>query len=666
MSRRSARLVSGGYYQSDEDSDSSSVTTISYRESPLRVFKKKPGGTRKASTRTSSRANSNVSSVSTAEPSATERTNQGPEQYQGPTPEPAQGGSSIQMVLYNPTPAPTARPALTPARGRSRTPTPCPDAPPESSLPSGSLGPFRAGGLQGSYSRLLNQASVDSSGYSSAEGPHRRPTTTTSPTHPAPRTPSGEPASPPGGTGTSKAHSSSRSYSYYTDRLLRPGMRTLIGGVLLLALLFLCVYLLVPLLVSLTLHPTTTKATGPGLTTITTPPVSLTTPPPPALPPSSSPPHHQATPPPASPLHHQATAPPPLNHPAPQPCSVPPAPAALDPLLVSAAVDHKMQNVLEELLQKQENLHSLGEARLRAELQVLRARLEELGTAGQQSLEAEVDRLSRLLARHQADADGARTAMALRVRALETTNTQLSEELSSIQKRPAPAPCPVPEPPAPQDQSLLSPQLQHALEEWLADRIQEHELSASGSCTDCNRPMADKMADFALESQGASVVSTRCSETYSIGTACVTLFGFPLWYPSESPRTVIQGYAVLLPGRCWAFRGVQGTLVLALSHPVAISHVTLDHLPRYSAPTGRIDSAPRDFQVYGMQDTLDEATLLGNFTYDQEGESAQTFTIPESSSMAFRHVELRVLSNWGHMTYTCIYRFRVHGKMADA
>ena len=89
------------------------------------------------------------------------------------------------------------------------------------------------------------------------------------------------------------------------------------------------VYLLVPLLVSLTLHPTTTKATGPGLTTITTPPVSLTTPPPPALPPSSSPPHHQATPPPASPLHHQATAPPPLNHPAPQPCSVPPAPAAL-------------------------------------------------------------------------------------------------------------------------------------------------------------------------------------------------------------------------------------------------------------------------------------------------------------------------------------------------
>ncbi|KAG7252518.1 hypothetical protein CRUP_033943, partial [Coryphaenoides rupestris] len=119
---------------------------------------------------------------------------------------------------------------------------------------------------------------------------------------------------------------------------------------------------------------------------------------------------------------------------------------------------------------------------------------------------------------------------------------------------------------------------------------------------------------------------------------------------------------------CWAFRGARGTLALSLSHPVTLSHVTLDHLPRYSAPTGRIDSAPRDFQVYGMQEeaTQEEGTLLGSFSYDQEGESTQTFQIPESpsSSLVYRHVELRVLSNWGHMTYTCVYRFRVHGKMA--
>lgn len=112
-------------------------------------------------------------------------------------------------------------------------------------------------------------------------------------------------------------------------------------------------------------------------------------------------------------------------------------------------------------------------------------------------------------------------------------------------------------------------------------------LADKGGCSDCGRPVADKMPDFALETQGqkpvhdtqstlasstasllllsllllssllffsvfcwfgvflclcvgASVISTRCSETYRIRSACVTLFGFPLWYPSESPRTVIQ------------------------------------------------------------------------------------------------------------------------------
>lgn len=34
------------------------------------------------------------------------------------------------------------------------------------------------------------------------------------------------------------------------------------------------------------------------------------------------------------------------------------------------------------------------------------------------------------------------------------------------------------------------------------------------------------------------------------------------------------------------------------------------------------------------------------------------------SDMVYRVVELRVLSNWGHVEYTCLYRFRVHGKIA--
>ncbi len=53
---------------------------------------------------------------------------------------------------------------------------------------------------------------------------------------------------------------------------------------------------------------------------------------------------------------------------------------------------------------------------------------------------------------------------------------------------------------------------------------------------------ADKTGqpDYALESAGGSVISTRCSETYHRRTAQLSLFGIPLWYASNSPRSVIQ------------------------------------------------------------------------------------------------------------------------------
>uniref|UniRef100_A0A671S512 SUN domain-containing protein 2-like n=1 Tax=Sinocyclocheilus anshuiensis TaxID=1608454 RepID=A0A671S512_9TELE len=167
------------------------------------------------------------------------------------------------------------------------------------------------------------------------------------------------------------------------------------------------------------------------------------------------------------------------------------------------------------------------------------------------------------------------------------------------------------------------------------------------------------MADYALESSGASVLNTRCSETYKTRSACLSLFGIPLWYHSESPRTVIQ--PELYPGKCWAFRGSQGFLVIALSYPVRITHVTLEHLPKELSPTGRVDSAPKDFAVYGMSNETEDGKLLGTFTYDQDGEPIQTFKLPVTLDV-YSMTELRILSNWGHLEYTCVYRFRVHGE----
>ncbi|XP_048186613.1 SUN domain-containing protein 1 isoform X2 [Perognathus longimembris pacificus] len=171
------------------------------------------------------------------------------------------------------------------------------------------------------------------------------------------------------------------------------------------------------------------------------------------------------------------------------------------------------------------------------------------------------------------------------------------------------------------------------------------------------------MVDFALESGGGSILSTRCSETYETKTALLSLFGIPLWYFSQSPRVVIQ--PDIYPGNCWAFKGSQGFLVVRLSMLIHPTTFTVEHIPKTLSPTGSISSAPKDFAVYGLESEYEEeGQLLGQFTYDQDGESLQMFHTPERLDRAFQIVELRILSNWGHPEYTCLYRFRVHGEPA--
>ncbi|XP_054615242.1 SUN domain-containing protein 1-like isoform X2 [Dunckerocampus dactyliophorus] len=169
------------------------------------------------------------------------------------------------------------------------------------------------------------------------------------------------------------------------------------------------------------------------------------------------------------------------------------------------------------------------------------------------------------------------------------------------------------------------------------------------------------LVDYALESGGGSILSTRCSETYETKTALMSLFGLPLWYFSQSPRVVIQ--PDVYPGNCWAFKGSQGYLVIRLSLRITPTSFCLEHIPKALSPTGNITSAPQNFTVFGLDDEYqEEGDLLGRYTYQEDGESMQTFPVQEPTDKAFQIIEVRVLSNWGHPDYTCLYRFRVHGE----
>ncbi|KAG7504966.1 hypothetical protein JOB18_020195 [Solea senegalensis] len=169
------------------------------------------------------------------------------------------------------------------------------------------------------------------------------------------------------------------------------------------------------------------------------------------------------------------------------------------------------------------------------------------------------------------------------------------------------------------------------------------------------------LVDYALESGGGSILSTRCSETYETKTALMSLFGLPLWYFSQSPRVVIQ--PDVYPGNCWAFKGTQGYLVIRLSLRILPTSFCVEHIPKALSPTGNITSAPRNFTVFGLDDEYqEEGKLLGHYIYQEDGDSLQTFPVTEQNDKSFQIIEVRVLSNWGHPDYTCMYRFRVHGE----
>jgi len=51
-------------------------------------------------------------------------------------------------------------------------------------------------------------------------------------------------------------------------------------------------------------------------------------------------------------------------------------------------------------------------------------------------------------------------------------------------------------------------------------------------------------------------------------------------------------------GSCWPFPGDKGHLTIDLAHAVQVSAIAIDHVSRNEAIN--INSAPREFRVYGM------------------------------------------------------------------
>ncbi|XP_052872014.1 klaroid protein [Anopheles cruzii] len=175
---------------------------------------------------------------------------------------------------------------------------------------------------------------------------------------------------------------------------------------------------------------------------------------------------------------------------------------------------------------------------------------------------------------------------------------------------------------------------------------------------------ADKTGrvDYALETAGGQVLSTRCTENYKSHSAEFRIFGIPIWYPSNTPRTVIS--PTMEPGQCWAFQGFPGYLVIQLNTRIVVTGFTLEHISKLLVANGSISSAPKAFTVWGLQNLNDpDPVLLGSYEYrDVPDSSLQYFPVQNKQwQEPLQIVELRIESNHGNVHYTCLYRFRVHG-----
>nr|CAD7577464.1 unnamed protein product [Timema californicum] len=213
----------------------------------------------------------------------------------------------------------------------------------------------------------------------------------------------------------------------------------------------------------------------------------------------------------------------------------------------------------------------------------------------------------------------------------------------------------------------LSQDLSNRIQQILQTISQSHDHVNSLVQEHLTKYDADKtaMIDYALESAGGRVVSTRNTETYYKGDHVISLFGVPICQPSKTPQSIIQ--PGVLPGECWPFKGQTGSAIVQLIGPVHISGVSLEHIPKSLSPTGKIDSAPKDFSVWGLTNVDDqEGFFFGKFTYGIEREPLQYFSVQRKTHTPYLLVEMKVHSNHGNPEFTCVYRLRIHGELEQS
>ncbi|TEA32803.1 hypothetical protein DBR06_SOUSAS4210125 [Sousa chinensis] len=179
--------------------------------------------------------------------------------------------------------------------------------------------------------------------------------------------------------------------------------------------------------------------------------------------------------------------------------------------------------------------------------------------------------------------------------------------------------------------------------------------------------------DFALKSIGASIDYEQTSATYNHDKARSYWNWIRLWNYAQPPDVILEAGGMaglgesgrgpnMTPGNCWAFSGDRGQVTIQLAQKVYLSNLTLQHIPKTISLSGSLDTAPKDFVIYGMEVSPKKEVFLGAFQFQPEN-IIQMFQLQNHPPRTFGAVKMKISSNWGNPRFTCLYRVRVHGSV---
>lgn len=229
--------------------------------------------------------------------------------------------------------------------------------------------------------------------------------------------------------------------------------------------------------------------------------------------------------------------------------------------------------------------------------------------------------------------------------------------------------------------------------------------SGSGSSSDVEVPSLS-IPDYASLLTGGKISPWATSPTFEWSN------DKNRWFYSVFGRrrgVIAQPTVAITPtsdvGQCWPFPGDQGNIGVRLALPIFATQISVEHIPKSHAVD--ISSAPRKIEFWAQfedeetreraekaaaralneiewsKDRLwdrestssppgpsgalyDNFVKLGVFKYDINvgNPRIQTWDLPVdliNLNITTQLVVFKVINNWGHPDYTCLYRVRVHG-----